>query len=91
MNFPNLFLTATAPLLVAVPLVSLALLSGCADQNAAAGTPPVSTAAVPGPPGPPNPSATDPNPRGYGPTSVGGAGSAEIGAPGLGVGAGAVR
>ena len=47
----------------------LPLLGGCTSQTLADGTPPVSNSAVPGPPGMPNPSATDPSPRGYGPTS----------------------
>ena len=46
------------------------LLAACTVESAANGTPPVSAAALPGPPGLPNPSATDPNPRGYGPTST---------------------
>lgn len=46
------------------------LLGACTSQPLADGTPPVSTSAVPGPPGMPNPSATDPSPRGYGPTST---------------------
>ena len=60
-------------------------LTACAAESAANGTPPISTAALPGPPGLPNPSATDPNPRGFGPTSTAGAAS------GAGVGAGIGR
>ena len=66
-----------------LPLL-LPLLAGCTAESAATGTPPVSAAALPGPPGLPNPSATDPNPRGYGPTST--AGTPAGGGFGAGVG-----